>query len=71
MSLAKLWKKFRFLKKISKELLNIFNFDRAFWRFVMVPQDMRDHFEFMDPNHDGLVSLTEYVMLHKVFFYLQ
>ena len=37
----------------------------------MVPKDIREHFEFMDSNHDGLVSNTEYLAVHKVFAYLK
>lgn len=44
---------------------------RAFWRLVMVPRDIREHFDFMDLDHDGLVSKYEYTVVHQVFFYLQ
>ena len=37
----------------------------------MVPRDIREHFDFMDLDHDGLVSNFEYTMVHQVFFYLQ
>ena len=45
--------------------------NRAPWRFVMVPSDNRDHFVFMDMNQDGLVSLNEYNLVHRVFGYLR
>ena len=53
----------------SKKLAHC-NLDRAPWRFVMVPNEIHDHFLFMDTNQDGLLSFFEYYSVHRVFNYL-